>query len=209
MTKDTPLQTISDSAPELKDIQDTLTKLETRLTGFMRQSNQDMKSLSARLETLEASSLDNDKQESEVTSELLDQVENRISDSEARAAEALEQIGEHVAAAIVSVQDRQRNGLDEVSKSINSRLSDALGNVSERFALQQETTTSAISPIQKAVVSLSDRIEHLEDFVGPGANSGELRTRFDELGQTVDNLKRVMAAFADRVDKLSANHSEE
>lgn len=105
---------------------------------------------------------------------LSDSLDARIAESENRSAAAIEQVGEQVATAIKHVQARQEKGrqmladtVAEAEKRQEARLSDALGNVSERLAEMQTHTASAMSPVQRAIVSLAGRLEALEDFNAP------------------------------------------
>jgi localization factor PodJL len=104
-------------------------------------------------------------------SETLDQ---RVVESERRSAAAIEQVGEQVATAIKHVQARQEQGQRSLSERVaasekrqEARLSDALCNISDRLAEMQNQTVTAVSPVQRAIVSLASRLEALEDFTTP------------------------------------------
>lgn len=101
-------------------------------------------------------------------------LDQRIVESESRSAEAIEQVGEQVASAIKHVQARQEQGQRELEQKVDAleerqstKLSDALNNVSDRLAEMQMQTATAVSPVQKAIVSLASRLEALEDFTAP------------------------------------------
>lgn len=105
---------------------------------------------------------------------LSDTLDHRIVESERRSAAAIEQVGDQVASAIKHVQARQEQGqkkleekIDAVEDRQTTRLSDALANVSDRLAEMQTQTNTAVSPVQKAIVSLAARLEALEDFNAP------------------------------------------
>ncbi|MEO1305290.1 MAG: peptidoglycan-binding protein [Pseudomonadota bacterium] len=105
---------------------------------------------------------------------LSDTLEKRIGESERRSANAIEQVGEQVATAIKHVQVRQEQGQraleDKVTaseKRQETRLSDALSNISDRLTEMQNQTATAVSPVQRAIVSLASRLEALEDFSAP------------------------------------------
>ena len=104
-------------------------------------------------------------------SETLDQ---RVVESERRSAAAIEQVGEQVATAIKHVQARQEQGQRALTERVaasekrqETRLSDALCNISDRLAEMQNQTVTAVSPVQRAIVSLASRLEALEDFTTP------------------------------------------
>lgn len=107
-------------------------------------------------------------------SSLSDTLDERIVESERRSAAAIEQVGDQVASAIKHVQARQEQGqkaleekVEAVEQRQTARLSDALANVSDRLAEMQTQTNTAVSPVQKAIISLASRLEALEDFNAP------------------------------------------
>lgn len=110
----------------------------------------------------------------EQVSGLSETLNERVAESEQRSAVAIEQVGEQVATAIKHVQARQEHNQRDLVEKITAadkrqeaRLSDAIGNVSERLAEMQTQTASAVSPVQRAIVSLAGRLEALEDFNAP------------------------------------------
>ncbi|MEM7458708.1 MAG: peptidoglycan-binding protein [Pseudomonadota bacterium] len=105
---------------------------------------------------------------------LADTFAQRIADSERRSAGAIEQVGQQVATAIKHVQARQEQSQLKLAESVagsesrqEERLSDALSNISSRLADMQSQTATAVSPVQRAIVSLASRLEALEDFNAP------------------------------------------
>ena len=131
--------------------------------------------LEARISTLEA---DNPAEAvngfGDQIARLSSSLDQRIVESESRSAAAIEQVGEQVASAIKHVQARQEQGQRELEQKVDAleerqttKLSDALNNVSDRLAEMQSQTATAVSPVQKAIVSLASRLEALEDFTAP------------------------------------------
>ncbi len=105
---------------------------------------------------------------------LADQLDERVVESERRSAAAIEQVGEQVAGVATRLQNRQDAALKSISEKLDTvagrqdaRLSEALSNVSERLETIQAQTTISVSPVQKAITSLAQRIEALEDFTSP------------------------------------------
>lgn len=110
----------------------------------------------------------------EQVSQLSESLDQRIVNSERRSAAAIEQVGEQVASAIKQIQVRQDHNhqnleqrIEMASKAQAKRLSDAISNVSDRFAEMKTQTATAVSPVQRAIVSLAARLEALEDFNAP------------------------------------------
>ena len=98
----------------------------------------------------------------------------RIADSERRSAGAIEQVGTQVATAIKHVQARQEQSQRTLVEKVagaesrqEARLTDALSNISSRLTDMQSQTATAVSPVQRAIVSLASRLEALEDFNAP------------------------------------------
>lgn len=105
---------------------------------------------------------------------LTETLDQRVVESERRSAAAIEQVGEQVATAIKHVQARQEQGQRALTERVTAsekrneaRLSDALCNISDRLAEMQNQTVTAVSPVQRAIVSLASRLESLEDFTTP------------------------------------------
>lgn len=110
----------------------------------------------------------------EQVSQMSDTLDQRINDSERRSAAAIEQVGEHMAGAIRQVharQDKNHKALEEKieaqSAAQANRLSEALSNVSSRFAEMKAQTAASVSPVQRAILSIAERLEALEDFTAP------------------------------------------
>lgn len=110
----------------------------------------------------------------EQVSGLSDTFNQRIAESERRSAGAIEQVGEQVATAIKHVQARQEQSQRQLAEKVagsesrqEARLSDALSNISDRLSDMQTQTATAVSPVQRAIVSLASRLESLEDFNAP------------------------------------------
>ena len=110
----------------------------------------------------------------EQVSGLSESLDQRVVESERRSAAAIEQVGEQVATAIKHVQARQEQGQRALTERVagsekrqEARLSDALCNISDRLAEMQNQTVTAVSPVQRAIVSLASRLEALEDFTTP------------------------------------------
>jgi localization factor PodJL len=99
-----------------------------------------------------------------------DKFEERVRDSERRSAEAIVQIGEQVA----RVADRLANQHSDSLRSLESRLaeserlhetrlSDALSDMSRRLDELGDHTASALNPVHKTVSSIAQRLAAIED----------------------------------------------
>jgi localization factor PodJL len=132
-------------------------------------------------ETLNQRVAEGEQRNAEAIEQVGSQVDNlatsfaqRIADSERRSAGAIEQVGQQVATAIKHVQARQEQSQRKLVEKVagsesrqQARLSDALSNISTRLSEMQSQTATAVSPVQRAIVSLASRLEALEDFNAP------------------------------------------
>ena len=153
----------------------TIDALKERLASGEEQLERIATGLDTRMQTLETHS-DGAAIEkiSQQVDSLADHLDERVSESEQRSAAAIEQVGEQVASAITRVQARQDAAAGEFESSLaaanerqDARLSRALANISERLADMQSQTVSVMSPVQKAMASLAQRLEAVEDFNTP------------------------------------------
>ena len=164
---------------------ETVETLKVRLAAGEDQIHQITSGLDARLSRVENSEgAGGVEQLSEQVTALADQLNERVSESEQRSAAAIEQVGEQVATAISRVQARQDAAVAGFEKSLETanakhetRLSKALANISDRLADMQTQTVSVMSPVQRAMASLAQRLEALEDLSAPP--HAQLESAFD------------------------------
>ncbi|MDZ4775682.1 MAG: hypothetical protein SGJ23_02740 [Alphaproteobacteria bacterium] len=112
---------------------------------------------------------------------LAERFDDRFDGVERRSAEAIEHVGEQVARMAERFTQRQDVMARELTERIveseerqTSRLSDAISNLNSRLSEAEELSGSSISPVQKAMSSLAQRLQAVEDSV-PGAR----RTSYD------------------------------
>lgn len=132
------------------------------------------KAFSSRISDLEARETGDISAVGDKMNELATALEARIAASEEHSASAIKDFTEHVTTLTKSLQARQDEGFKKVYGELKqseerqaNRLKDSLGNVSERIAQIEETTSTAVSPIQKAMASLAERLQAVEDFTNP------------------------------------------
>ncbi|MEO0467287.1 MAG: peptidoglycan-binding protein [Pseudomonadota bacterium] len=105
----------------------------------------------------------------EEVGKLADRLETRVDENELASARAIEQIGEQVASVAGRLQGRQDEAFGRLSAHVEetrtaqeTRLSDALAQMSERFEKVHAEASSSMSPVQKAIASIADRLDMLE-----------------------------------------------
>lgn len=106
---------------------------------------------------------------------LAERFDERFDGVERRSAEAIEHVGEQVARMAERFTQRQDTMARELTERIveseerqSSRLTDAISNLNSRLMEAEELSGSSISPVQKAMSSLAQRLQAVEDSV-PGA----------------------------------------
>lgn len=134
---------------------------------------------------------------------LADRLENRVAESEQASARAIEQIGDQVATVARRLQGRQDEAFGRLSAHVEetrsaqeTRLSDALSSLSERFERIHEDASTQFSPVQKAIASLADRLEQLERS-GPAVAGAPLAPDSDS--REDDDLLAAFTAAAKSV----------
>ncbi|MEM8636611.1 MAG: peptidoglycan-binding protein, partial [Pseudomonadota bacterium] len=157
---DKRLEVIEDGQSELASQRDEMRRLSETIDERM-----------AQFENMDTSALD---AVSEKVESLADKLDERVMASEQRSAEAIEQVGEQVASVAARIDQRQDDAFRAFSEKLEdsqqrqaSRLSDALSNVSDRLEQMQQQQITTISPVQKAIATLAQRIEAIEDFATP------------------------------------------
>jgi localization factor PodJL len=105
---------------------------------------------------------------------LAERFDDRFDGVERRSAEAIEHVGEQVARMAERFTQRQDTMARELTERIveseerqTSRLSDAISTLNARLSEAEELSGSSISPVQKAMSSLAERLQAVEDSV-PG-----------------------------------------
>ena len=116
---------------------------------------------------------------------LAERFDDRFDGVERRSAEAIEHVGEQVARMAERFTHRQESMARELTERIveseerqSSRLTDAISNLNARMVEAEELSGSSISPVQKAMSSLAERLQAVEDSV-PGVK----RASYEERGK--------------------------
>lgn len=153
----------------------------------------------AEMETREADAIN---RVSEQIGGVVDGLNERVEVSEQRSADAIEQVGEQVAIVANRLQARQEEisktlaeTMDASSKRQEARLSDALANVSERLETMQDQAAANMSPVQRAISALANRLESLENF--DGAATPAAPADFSTAYETPDLPPQVEEIFAE------------
>ncbi|MEM9740227.1 MAG: peptidoglycan-binding protein [Pseudomonadota bacterium] len=149
--------------------------------------------------------------------QLAERLEVRVAESETASARAIEQIGEQVSTVAQRLQGRQDEAFGRLSAHVEetrtaqeTRLTEALANMSDRFSkIQVESTAERLSPVQMAIASLADRLEVLEGgasvpnfkAVMPVASVGEPAVDDDEDAD-------LLSAFSAAVQTVETDQDE-
>ncbi len=150
---------------------------------------------------------------SEEVGRMAEHLEARVSRSENASARAIEQIGEQVSSVAQRLQGRQDEAfgrlsahVEEVRSAQETRLSEALSNLSSRFeSLHADTSAESLSPVQKAIASLASRLEVLE---GAGARAPAASGGFAQEADGADEDRDMLAAFSAAVQTVESDAEE-
>ena len=152
--------------------------------GFAAGVSDDIRALSdrfeARFDEIEAREASTIERVGEEVGKLADRLEIRVEESEQASARAIEDIGEQVASVTRRLQGRQDEAFGRLSAHVEetrtaqeTRLSDALAQMSERFEKVHEDASAQLSPVQKAIASLAERLDTLESQTDGVVDAGE------------------------------------
>jgi len=150
-----------------------LSESERRSAEALRESQSESK-LDRRLDAVRQESRDAIKQMGEEVTRLGRSLADRIEHSERRSnavvetatdrmAEMIEKFDTHRTAREEDLEDRLRQSEERTAK----RIEDALGSVQERMASVRSETEEALSPVQRAMSALADRLEAIEGRQAP------------------------------------------
>ncbi|MFC6198983.1 peptidoglycan-binding protein [Ponticaulis profundi] len=135
--------------------------------------------------------------------DLADALSARVNASEERSAAAIKDFSDHVSTLTRKLSAKQDESLEKLSEEIRSsenrqseRMNDAIGGVRERIEQVEEATASSVSPIQKAMASLAERLEAMEDFSSPPGVSRPKNDEFAAAAAFSDSLKEADEALS-------------
>ncbi|MCI4643962.1 MAG: peptidoglycan-binding protein [Hyphomonadaceae bacterium] len=155
------------------------------------------------IETREASVIE---RVGEEVGKLADRLEARVTESEAASARAIGQIGDQVASVAKRLQSRQNEAFDALSTKMEdsrldheARLSDALESMSERFEQLHTDTSHQVSPVQKAIASLADRLDQLERAGQPD----------DAFEAPISENEDVLVAFSAALEEVTSEAAQQ
>jgi len=146
-----------------------LTESERRAADALRESQSEHK-IDRRLDEVRAENRDAIKRMGEEVSRMGRSLADRIETSEQRAHSVVETATDRMAEMIdrfdsqrqsreEDLEDRLRQSEERTAK----RIEDALGGVQERMAAVRSETEEALSPVQRAMSALADRLEAIEN----------------------------------------------
>lgn len=170
-----------------------LSESERRSAEALRESQSESK-LDRRLDAVRQESREAIKQMGEEVTRLGRSLADRIEHSERRAnavvetatdrmAEMIEKFDTHRTAREEDLEDRLRQSEERTAK----RIEDALGSVQERMASVRSETEEALSPVQRAMSALADRLEAIEGRQAPkSAPSDTPADSADEAEEDID-----------------------
>ena len=152
----------------------------------------------------------------------------RVEASEEHSASAIREFTEHVTTLTKNLQSRQDENINRISSEIkasearqNDAMSNAISGVNDRIEKVEEATSTSISPIQKAMSSLAERLQAVEDFANPAgarpyaaesmsfANFEDKLKRVENSGRPAETPEQEAAAAPSDFDKRGFPDEEE
>ncbi len=110
--------------------------------------------------------------------ELAEKLNKRVEDSEERSASAIRDFTDHVTTLTKNLQAKQDENINKLSGEIKASetrqkesMTTAFNEVNERITQVEAATASTVSPIQKAMASLAERLQSIEEFANPAGVS--------------------------------------
>ncbi|WP_203291825.1 peptidoglycan-binding protein [Maricaulis parjimensis] len=144
-----------------------LTESERRAADALRESQNESK-LDRRLDEVRQESRDAIRRMGEDVTRLGRSLADRIDQSETRASQVVENATDRMAQMLDKIESR-RSSEDELEDRLRQseertaqRIEDALGSVQERLSSVRDETEEALSPVQRAMSALADRLEAIE-----------------------------------------------
>lgn len=128
--------------------------------------------LAQRFDTVRAENREAIRKLGEDVSALGQSLNDRVEQSESRAAEAIETATKSMSEAVAKLEDRQtakaqesdlEDRLRQSEERTAKRIEDAIGGISERLEKARAETEESLSPVQRAMNALADRLEAIEN----------------------------------------------
>ncbi|MEM1151093.1 MAG: peptidoglycan-binding protein [Pseudomonadota bacterium] len=177
-------------------------------------------SFHARLEAVEGgmTPMDSDAVDrvSEEVGKVAERLEARVAESETASARAIEQIGEQVSTVAQRLQGRQDEAFGRLSAHVEEartaqevRFSEALASMTEHVGrVQSETAAERISPVQKAIADLADRLEVLEGGSAKPEIASVMPPAPAPEPQDTEDDEDMLAAFSAAVQTVESEAEE-
>ncbi|WP_375548470.1 peptidoglycan-binding protein [Oceanicaulis alexandrii] len=164
-----------------------------------RQSKQDRSDLEARLEKVRQDNTVAVRRIGEQVARLGENLADRVQQAEHRSAEAVEAAGERMAQVVERLEHaRSPNGEQDLETRIRAseertadRIDKAMTGLHERLDQARQDTSEALSPVQKAMNALAERLEAIEGRKGKSKDKDK------------DPSKAIVREAADAIDDFS------
>ncbi|WP_146190605.1 SEL1-like repeat protein [Marinicauda salina] len=153
-----------------RDQRESRADLETRLERVREENTSAVKRMGEEIARLGASLVD------------------RVHKAEARSAEAVEAAGERMARVVETLETKRGDGADEALQArlaaseerTAKRIAEAMESVNARLDATRGETADALSPVQRAMAALADRLEAIEKRDSASTREHAARAEFTE-----------------------------
>jgi len=162
-----------------------------------RQSKEDRKDLETRLEQVRSDNTTAMKRIGEQVAKLGENLADRVNQAEQRSADAVQAAGERMAQVVERLeQTRTQSNEADLEQRIKdseertaARIDKAMDGVHERLDQARKDTSDALSPVQRAMTALAERLEAIEDT--------SKKSKSKEAVQTVETVREAADALSD------------
>ncbi|WP_273145510.1 peptidoglycan-binding protein [Oceanicaulis alexandrii] len=170
-----------------------------------RQSKQDRSDLEARLEKVRQDNTVAMRRIGEQVARLGENLADRVQQAEHRSAEAVEAAGERMAQVVERLEHaRSSNGEQDLETRIRAseertaeRIDKAMSGLHERLDQARHDTSEALSPVQKAMNALAERLEAIEGRKGKSKDKDPSKAVVREAVDAIDDFTKPLPEAPD------------
>lgn len=170
-----------------------------------RQSKQDRSDLEARLEKVRQDNTVAVRRIGEQVARLGENLADRVQQAEHRSAEAVEAAGERMAQVVERLEHaRSSNGEQDLETRIRAseertaeRIDKAMTGLHERLDQARQDTSEALSPVQKAMNALAERLEAIEGRKGKSKDKDSSKAIVREAADAIDDFSKPLPEAPD------------
>jgi len=190
---------------------DRITESEKKAEALHHNDKSD-REIAQRFDAVRNENRDAIKQLGEDVSALGQSLNARVENSETRAAEAIDAATQTMTAAVTRLEERQtakaqesdlEDRLRQSEERTAKRIEDAIGGISERLELARTETEESLSPVQRAMNALADRLESIENRSVQSVHESEVEPTTEQTQPPTPSMRQTAFSEPDFNTPLS------